>query len=48
MSILDRPPDEPEGDDTEAAGGSQIAIEPVTEDALEDTEELDEDDVDDE
>jgi hypothetical protein len=48
MTVLEHPPDEPEGDDTEAGGGVGPATPFVTEDELEDTDELDEDDVDDE
>lgn len=40
--VLDKPPEEPEGDDTEAGGGKPA--DGVTEDALSDTEDLDDDD----
>jgi hypothetical protein len=47
MTVLEHPPDEPEGDDSEAGGGTQVAPPPVGEDELEDADELDETDVDD-
>ena len=47
MEPLDRPP-QPDGDDTEAAGGSQAMLRGVIDDdELEDTRELDEEDVED-